>query len=200
MADTVCACADGDCAGEAFVALVERSVTLDHPTDRVALDAEHDRAADCYADRAHLTRGEQIVAAMDDLAEAVCACPDLDCAEATRNRYVQQRSGLAEPVIGRADRRAIDAAAERIVGCVAKLPGVPTGEEAARFVERMADEVCACADAACATAVEELAARGVGRFGRSQPSAEEMARIERASARAASCRRKLRGDAAPAAP
>ncbi len=99
-----------------------------------------------------------------------------------------------------ADRAGIDAAHDRGVVCYARQIGVPLGTEVVPFVERAADEVCACSDAACAqAAVERLRVELRTRQDAVFTSVDQVA-VDRAGQRMDECGKRLGGGGDEAAP
>jgi hypothetical protein len=84
-------------------------------------------------------------------ADAVCHCPDDDCAQPALEKLLAREAELQNPI----DQVALDTEHDRAVECYARIAQVPSAAELIPLMEHAADQVCACADETCARAVVE---------------------------------------------
>lgn len=84
-------------------------------------------------------------------ADGVCHCPDDDCAQPALEQLLAREAELQNPV----DQVGLDSEHDRAVECYARIAQVPSAAELVPVMEHAADQVCACADEACARAVVE---------------------------------------------
>jgi hypothetical protein len=88
-------------------------------------------------------------------ADGVCKCTEGDdtCAQAALEKLLTREADLANPI----DQTALDTEHDRAIECYAREAHVPRAAELVPVMEKAADEVCACADEACAhAAVDRL--------------------------------------------
>jgi hypothetical protein len=84
-------------------------------------------------------------------ADTVCHCPDDGCAQPALEQLLAREAELQNPI----DQVALDTEHDRAIDCYARIAQVPTAAELVPVMEHAADQVCACADEACARAVVE---------------------------------------------
>jgi hypothetical protein len=84
-------------------------------------------------------------------ADSVCHCPDGACAQPALEKLLAREAEVQNPI----DEVALDTEHDRAIDCYARIAQVPTAAELVPVMEHAADQVCACADEACARAVVE---------------------------------------------
>jgi hypothetical protein len=120
-ADSVCHCPDDGCAQPALEKLLAREAELSNPADQTGLDAEHDRAIDCYARIANVPSAAELIPLMQEAADQVCACADEACARAVVERLRGQLSEKSNAVFTTRDQATLEAAGARLEACATKL-------------------------------------------------------------------------------
>ena len=120
-ADSVCHCPDDACAQPALEKLLAREADLSNPADQTGLDAEHDRAVDCYARIAGVPSAAELVPLMERAADEVCACADEPCARAVVDRLRAALSDKSNAVFTTRDQAALEKAGARLQSCATKL-------------------------------------------------------------------------------
>jgi hypothetical protein len=120
-ADDVCHCPDDDCAQPALEKLLAREADLQNPVDQTALDAEHDRAIDCYARIAQVPTAAELVPIMEHAADQVCACPDESCARAVVDSLRTSLQAKENAVFTTHAQSALEAAGDRLQKCASRF-------------------------------------------------------------------------------
>lgn len=126
------------------------------------------------------------------LADAVCACADLTCAQAATEKHAAAIAALGTGADEDAAER-IKAAKARGETCVKRLRGEAGGDEAVKAAKAMADAVCGCADLACAREAAAKHTKRIEGFTQATGTPENIAQIKAAGVRAKGCIAALTG-------
>jgi hypothetical protein len=200
LADAVCACADADCAQAALEKLLTRQVELENAEDRVGLDGAHDRGVVCYVQKTGVTSGATVVPMVKTGADEVCACADAACVEAAVARLREQLHQHQDAVFTTSEQAAMEDAGKRLDGCAGRFHSGAASDEGAGAVhaaETMADEICACPDAECATAAATRGTEALKKFKNAHGTQAQADALGAATKRMGACLDKLT-NAAPA--
>jgi hypothetical protein len=120
-ADAVCKCPNGDCAQPALEKLLAREAELQNPIDQTGLDAEHDRAIDCYARIAGVPTAAELVPVMQRAADEVCKCPDEACARAVVDKLRTELQAKQNAVFTTKDRAELEKEGDRLQKCAERF-------------------------------------------------------------------------------
>ena len=137
----------------------------------------------------------------EHLANEVCACPDRTCARAAIEREVEHMKQMNLPEPSDHEKRALESTQARTQACFDALPApaatgaTTTSKEIVATVEHMADEVCACPDAACAEAAARRAQDYLAQLQNAEkPNDADVEAVGKAGRRAGECMGKLRAN------